>query len=239
MLGLTYTSTQYIAAYVKDRSRCRHLRILLLNANNLECEGIADLVTAIATGNWGLMELELYSNTSDQAAYTEVAKILKQLLLRNQILRRAVAKEATGLLRPARGLLLPPHDPPTCPCPSSPLPTEPHIPQLPTEIYLHILSFLAPTLSPSQHISIFSHASSYGTLPPLFPKLFPLDSGCVPDPTNSPLGLAGGKRLPLAGRNTQGCMDGCMKGIVCQREVLREQWLTAVGCDVYEPVPVP
>lgn len=238
MLGLTYTSTQYITAYVKDRSRCRHLRRLLLNANNLESEGITDIVAAIETGNWGLKEIEMFSNTSDQAAYAEQAKKLKKLLIRNQTFRRAVEKEALGLLLPARGLLMPPHVSETLTChSSSSLPEPRRSAQLPTEICLHILSFLAPALSPSQRISVFSYASSYTTLPPLLPKLFPLDrgGGCVPDPTNSPLGLVGMDVSESAGKHGSGCMEGCMKGIVCVREVQRTRWLETVGCDIYEP----
>ena len=192
----------------------------MLNANNLGSEGLADLVTAIGRGNWSLAELEIFSNTTYEVSSAEQTENLKKLLQRNQHYRRIVEKEALGLIRLSRALLLPPHDPPA----------NPH---LPTEIYLHILSFLAPALSPAQQINVFAYASSYATLPALLPPLFPLQSGCVPDPSNSSFDMIGG-RSPPAGRQSSGCMDGCVKGIVCQREVQRERWLTSVACDVYE-----
>ncbi|KAF7986275.1 hypothetical protein HWV62_35200 [Athelia sp. TMB] len=221
-LGLTYACIPHLVAYLKDRLRSRRLRVLMLNANNLGSEGLADLVTAIGTGNWSLAELEIFSNTTHEVSSAEQTQNLKQLLQRNRHYRRMVEKEALGLIRPSRALLLPPHDPPSNP-------------YLPTEIYLHILSFLAPALSPAQQLNVFSYASSYTTLPALLPPLFPLQTACVPDPSNSSFDMLGGPgRSPPAGRHSSGCMDGCVKGIVCQREVRREHWLTAVACDVYE-----
>lgn len=59
----------------------------------------------------------------------------------------------------------------------------------------------------------------------------------MPDPTNSPLGSVGLDIIGGARGKQGGCMEGCIKGIVCVREEQRIQWLTTVECDVYEPVP--
>ncbi|KAI1783310.1 hypothetical protein LXA43DRAFT_931483 [Ganoderma leucocontextum] len=121
--------------------------------------------------------------------------------------------------------------------------------QLPTELQLYTLSFLAPILSNAQRIRIFTYASDPSTLPPLLPCLTS-GGGCIPDPANlqfsiedtmpsqSPLGMGPGGGVQLrkrVGGPASGCAGGkCMGGVLCRREAERAQWLASVRCTAFE-----
>ncbi len=210
-------------------------------------------------------------------SWTGLQRKLKYHLAQHTRLKRAVASEALLLLKYARIMLrntrpgptstnractdcdctptavsLPP-SPPLLPTEVSPAPTPGPLSfsALPTELQLHILSALAPTLSSAQRVRVLSYASDSRTLPSLrlcLPRT-PLTrgSGCVADPgalmyasvaVQGLSGRAGKKVGSLQRRETHACADGsCMRSssIVCQRETAREEWLALVGCDRYDP----
>ena len=121
--------------------------------------------------------------------------------------------------------------------------------QLPTELQLYSLSFLAPILSNAQRIRVFTFASDPSTLPPLLPSLTG-GGGCIPNPANlqfsiedavpsqSPLGIGPGGGVQLrkrGGGSASGCASGkCMGGVLCRREAERAQWLVSVRCTAFE-----
>lgn len=126
-----------------------------------------------------------------------------------------------------------------------PEPSAPRFPfaRLPTELQLHILSFLAPILSSAQRIRIYTYASTSTTLPSLLPCL--TSRSCIPDPTSPQFGefnLGGGmtmrKRSACASGASSGCADGkCMgagNSVLCRREEERAKWLAAVRCNAFE-----
>ncbi|OCH86714.1 RNI-like protein [Obba rivulosa] len=124
-------------------------------------------------------------------------------------------------------------------------PSKPPFPfmRLPTELQLHILSFLAPILSSAQRIRIYTYASTPTTLPSLLPCL--TSRSCIPDPTSPQFGefnLGGGmtmrKRSGCGSSASSGCADGkCMgagNSVKCRREEERAKWLAAVRCNAFE-----
>lgn len=195
---------------------------------------MTDIVRVLKDRNLGLQKVELYSNQVGELGQADEWKQeLKSLLLRNQYLKTQKEKEALVLLVAARATLLPSkfqRDPQTHP------PSRPHIRSgsvsLPTELYLYILSFLAPNLSSSQRIRIYTYASTFDTLPPLLPRLSSRN-----DIIRYPPGPPRSDAFIRSNLNKAGCLDGCIRGVVCQREVKRERWLKVVGCDTYEHDP--
>lgn len=207
---------------------------LFLNGNSFGLSGVADLIRTLKNSNLGLQKVELYSNLVGEPGQAEAWKKnleeLTRLLTRNQCLKILKEEEALLLLVAARATLLPSKfQRDTHPHPPSLSHTRPGSLPLPTELQLHILSFLAPNLSSTQRIRIYTYASTSDTLPRLLPHLsFSDDSGCPPDPPNSGAFIRSRKG---------GCLDGCIGGVVCQREEKRERWLKVVGCDIYEREP--
>ncbi|KAI0641324.1 RNI-like protein [Trametes meyenii] len=119
--------------------------------------------------------------------------------------------------------------------------------RLPTELQLHILSFLAPILSNGQRYRIFEYASSPATLPTLLPCL--TNGGCIPDPASPQFTMggpaAGGFGLSpgltfrkRGGGSISACANGrCMgagNSVLCRREHERSQWLASIGCTAFE-----
>ncbi|KJA16063.1 hypothetical protein HYPSUDRAFT_58460 [Hypholoma sublateritium FD-334 SS-4] len=207
-------------------------------------------------------------------SWTGLQTKLKYHLAQHTCLKHAAASEARQLLKYARIMLrnARPAPAPTrevcadCECTAaaaSPSPltsaegSQAHTPvassfsALPTELQLHILSALAPTLSSAQHLRVIAYASDTRTLPALrlCLPLAPLSrgGGCVADPgalgyaATATRGLsdrAGKKVGSLRRRGTHACASGSCMGrgsVVCQRETARDEWLTRVGCDRYDP----
>ncbi|KAI0667288.1 RNI-like protein [Trametes maxima] len=133
--------------------------------------------------------------------------------------------------------------------PATPSPPNSYFPftRLPTELQLHVLSFLAPILSNGQRYRILTYASSPATLPALLPCL--TNGGCIPDPaspqftmggpTAGGFGLSPGLTLrKRGGGSVSACANGkCMgagNSVLCRREAERSQWLASVGCTAFE-----
>ena len=168
-------------------------------------------------------------------AFKSLFDRLTAALKRNTALQRETAKGAFALLRYGRAVLLNTDGPSRTLRPSS-------APRLPIELQLHILSFLAPTLSTQQILRIYHFAETSITLPRLSTPI--TDSGCIPDPSSlSPAGPAafGGFNLAAVQRASHsGCESGkCMGSgsLMCRREVERSKWLAQMGCHFYEPEP--
>lgn len=197
--------------------------------------------------------------------WSDKQKELDRLLTRNMHLKRATGREALSLLRYARAVLLRPSNDGTgtgasaCMAlvPSrSPMdsllsaiaapyvlsPPEPAFPfqRLPTELQLHTLSFLAPTLSSAQRIRIYTYAASPSTLPPLLPTLFSREN--VPDLSTMPLGGIGvgvgmllRKRVGVSSRAGFGALDGKDgEGAASRKDEERARWLTLMRCNAFE-----
>lgn len=204
-------------------------------------------------------EIEASANPE---AWKGIEKVLRGTLARNVHLKRVVEKEASSLLKYSRALLLrPAHIPALRPHPTpvpspeltaspspSPSPASecmfPFL-ELPTELQLYILSFVAPTLSSAQRIRIYTYASSPSTLPHLLPSLpssgATTTSGCIPDPSTLPFGFGAPKVWGTTGgpgSGGGGCVNGKCLGagnsLLCHREEERHKWLTVVGCCAFE-----
>ncbi|PFH48041.1 hypothetical protein AMATHDRAFT_76922 [Amanita thiersii Skay4041] len=147
-----------------------------------------------------LLEGELLDeNSSDEEPYptgsTDVwykcHQAIQRVVTRNQQLKQETEKQALQLLRYARTVLLhSPAIPASSVDPPGETRTKHHLKigslngvgnasnvsgfsfrELPIEIQLHVLSFLAPILSSAQRISICTYAAMPSTLPPLLPRL--------------------------------------------------------------------
>ncbi|KAJ7729227.1 hypothetical protein DFH07DRAFT_1066225 [Mycena maculata] len=173
---------------------------------------------------------------------------IRRVLLRNAHLKRETEREALQLLRYARPLLLSSAGASarcadfSCSAPPSSVVLA-HSPvsgggfpfrALPTELQLHIMSFLAPTLSPAQRIRIYTYASSHATLPRAGLFLPGRGGGggggslCVLDPASMSFGA-------VLGGCAGGKCAGALNSVVCHKEQQRAEWLTAVGCSAYDP----
>lgn len=169
MTGLQPDSGTHIATYLRS-SRCR-LRRLSINGNELGYDSLQLIVSAYKH-NFTISTLDMHANLTDaDSTMTEVLKSLtaqrEKLQDRNQMLRQLVREESLCLLRHARLVLCRREKNLDVSASHASL----HARSLPTEILLHILSFLAPTLSAAQRIRIYAYASDSTTLPPLLPNL--------------------------------------------------------------------
>ncbi|KZT07047.1 RNI-like protein [Laetiporus sulphureus 93-53] len=184
-------------------------------------------------------------------------KELGRLLHRNRQLKEATEREAFALLRHARAVLLRskynassmalvPRPAPNESILSSigvPIvltqPAPPPFPftRLPIELQLHILSFLAPTLSTAQHIRICTFAASPGTLPPLLPNLSPRDYSF--GSSISALGFGAGVGMMPRKRAGASVGPGSISGKVAspgdhRRAEERAKWLIRMRCNAFE-----
>jgi len=184
----------------------------------------------------------------------EAQKELDRLLLRNLHLKRTTEREALVLLKYARTVLLRPKSDGSSTSlalvPSSMdslfssilsssvdhAPTFPFT-RLPTELQLHVLSFLAPTLSTAQRIRIYTYAASPATLPPLLPSL---SSRVLPNPSMMPFGGVGMGVGMMLRKRTNASASGKAAGdrdiinFRWRRDEERSRWLAFVRCNAFE-----
>ena len=147
--------------------------------------------------------------------------MIKQILARNDLLQKRLHTDALMLLVYSRRLLMCPvrrnasraqtpvklartlSDPMERPGGSADVSSGSSVPSslsstvfrfhaLPIEIQQHVLSHLAPILSPSQRIRIFEYAATPATLKPLLqlPGSNSVHAGCIPDPATLPFSSA-------------------------------------------------
>ncbi|KAI5123236.1 hypothetical protein M0805_001325 [Coniferiporia weirii] len=232
-LGLTQAAAPVLVSYLTS-PRSRTLETLKCNGNSLGRHAVRAVVAALRKSNFTLQKLEVYANLleflnlgdgdadtdadnvgasdSSLVPWETVEQDLKNLLLRNEMLRQRTHEEALLLLSYSRMLLLDPprrsHDPsqetsdPRTSSKSTFSASAFPFRALPTELQHHVLSFLAPTLSTAQRVRVFSFASSPATLRPLLPRLgsganadvsgaVGAHAGCIPDPASLPFGMGG------------------------------------------------
>ncbi len=228
MTGLSFASAPSIVAYLTS-PRC-NLKVLRLSANKLGYRGMRHILYAMEH-NYSLVTLELHGNLMEEGDLEEdnpsglLSKWRVLIQKRNAHFQMVVEIEALSLLRHSRILLLGHEKLETVP---SPL-------HLPMELQLHVLSFLAPSLSESQRLRVFNYASSTSTLPPLLPPL--IGSECLRDPAALPMFPGGLVGTPAVGACESGKCMGSGNSVICRRETARSEWLMAVGCHVYIPEP--
>jgi hypothetical protein len=242
--GLTARAAPHIAEYISS-PRCK-LRALRCNGNELRLTGVTEIVSAMERGNWHLEEVELYSNGLETGAepgssqWQRLDRALRNLLIRNAHLRQSTERDALALLRYSRAALLRPardarddDDAAAAPAtvPARPPPPPPHpFTTLPPELQLHILSFIAPALSPAQRLRIYAFAATSATLPLIrAPSTVPPQHAKGPDSQNY-LSRPGADASvvhspPLSVPTSR----------LCYCEEQRERWLAALGCDGYDP----
>ncbi|KAI0338859.1 hypothetical protein BDW22DRAFT_652496 [Trametopsis cervina] len=244
-LSLTAPSAVPLAAFLTS-PHC-HLRTLTLNGNALGTRGARALHAALRL-NYSLTQFEMFAgggegdeDDEEQASHAlSLADALAErraILTRNQILQQQVTSDALTLLRHARAALLP-----FSPSSLSSMGATVAL-RLPTELVLHVLSFLAPSLSPAQCLRVCTYAADRTTLPPLLPRLS--SHRCVPDPSAFPppaitvantKGRAGRKNGVGSGG---GCSDECCMGaahhLSCRRATERAEWLRDMQCETLDP----
>ena len=217
MVGLTPLSVPYLTAYISS-TRCR-LYELSLSGNSLGADGVNKIVGAMED-NFSLDDVQLYSNLgSGETNPTIDSTHLCKLRIRNRSWQQMTQKEALEVLVASRTLLLSPKSKERETTQAS------TIQALPTEIKLHILSFISSFLSSSQLLRIFVFASTPDTLPPLLPRLDPIkvDSSWTVGPA-FPL-ISATKSTGPSGT------EGCITRIMCP---MRGVWLKQVGCNLFE-----
>jgi len=135
------------------------------------------------------------SPSDDEPTWDSLQIQLDNILLRNRHLKDGTGRQALALLLCARSVLLrSPKNPTSTNACSEPVLSQSrsshedqcrqldlpsHSPQettfpftsLPTELQLHVLSFIAPTLSAGQRLRVFRYCSNPSTLPLLLPRL--------------------------------------------------------------------
>ncbi|KAG2008332.1 hypothetical protein CC2G_013773 [Coprinopsis cinerea AmutBmut pab1-1] len=269
-IGLTPRSVPHLSGFIRSPDRCRlttlkcngnalglkgvqslvraveqrnhSLTIIEFHANDLPSDPASEAVEYESDNE---EEEETPQQTSFDAWKT-LQERLKATATRNSLLKNESERQALRLLRYARTLLL--HrklDSPEDEAPRSPSLDRSKrdifpFTSLPIELQLHILSLLAPSLSPAQRHRIFRYAASPSTLPPLLPRLTRAGStdGCLPDPGNVTFGVVNkvwaleGGSVPLC--DTGECM-GTKNTVSCHVEKNRSKWLYEMGCNVYEP----
>ncbi|KAJ7594342.1 hypothetical protein C8J56DRAFT_434718 [Mycena floridula] len=220
-LNLTPKSAEYIAQYVSS-SRCR-LHTLKCNGNFLGLPGVNSIVQAVEKANYALKSIELHSNNladdpnGSGSDWKETQARIALCIARNRHIEKQIQTEAFILLKYSRALL---HASDKGQTDSTRTGSYFPFALLPIELQQEILSFLAPMLSPSQRISIFTYASSSETLPRL---IWPFRRDkCVADPLS--LGFVNAS-------STTGCGGGICLGsrnsLVCH---LDQHWLESMGC---------
>ena len=215
MIGLTPLSVPYLTAYISS-TRCR-LHELSLSGNSLGADGVNKILGAMED-NFSLEDVHLYSNlASGETNPTVDSTQLCRLRMRNRSWQQMTHKEALEVLVASRILLLSPKSKERETTQAS------TIQALPTEIKLHILSFLSSFLTSSQLLRIFVFASTPDTLPPLLPRLDPIRVG------SSWMGPA----FPLisATKLTGPSGTRCVEGSITR---MRRVWLKQVGCYLFE-----
>ncbi|KAG2139443.1 hypothetical protein BD769DRAFT_199076 [Suillus cothurnatus] len=237
------------------------LHTLKCSGNNLGIKGVWEIIHAIETGNWSLMNVEVYANqlagteipndnspiqqsgrppsSETEVSWKEAERALHKVLhRRNAYWKRQVETEALNLLKYSRTVILRSKaslsfadQRPMNNLASESFPFH----NLPMELRLHILAVLTPSLSGAQRTRIYEYAADSSTLPPLLPRLQrDIGHGCIADPSRA-LGASVGFTLHSSGGCAEGKCMGSGNSLMCRREAERTKFLEVVGCRAYEP----
>ena len=258
--GLSSRSAPVIISYLIS-PRSSALERLTCNWNSLGLRSIRSIVSALRRSNFTLLKLEVNANQlksnsfrntnateeeeeeEEEKPYKVATKLedeLKKVLLRNEMLRSKVHKDALFLLPRARLLLLSsarhlqalelsnePNENPFAYYDrnSSIFPFF----ALPAEIQHEILMYFSPTLSSAQCFRIFKFASSPSTLIPRSPILRS-GKGCIPDPSCVPFRFQEGGPDPCKNGQCMG-LSGSIRCHMIEEQML---WLKEIGCTHFE-----
>ncbi|KAG2069098.1 RNI-like protein [Suillus decipiens] len=260
-MGLTARCASALAKWISSghTGGAYSLHTLKCNGNNLGIKGVWEVIHAIETGNWSLMNVEMYANqpagiendsspiqqsghlpsSEMEVSWKDAEHALRRVLhRRNAYWKRQVELEALSLLKYSRTLILrskaslsSADEHPISDLTSKSFPFH----NLPMELRLHILAVLAPSLSCAQRTRIYDYAADLSTLPQLLPRLRrDIGRGCVADPSRA-LGASVGFTLYSSGGCAEGKCMGTGNSLVCRRDAERAKFLEAVGCRAYEP----
>lgn len=225
-VGITRESGPTLINYLSS-PRCHALETFKCNGTRLGLQTVNKLAQSLKKFNFTVQKLELFayhpleddSEGGEQSAeevrakWEAIVQICKQVLVRNDLLKKRAHSDALNLLAYSRPLLMTTSkrnrskvqttvtaprtlSEPAFTSEESALATpSTSIPKsvtsfraLPIEIQQHILSLLAPSLSSSQRINVFDYASTPSTLKPLLqlPGAKSAHAGCIPDPATLP-----------------------------------------------------
>ncbi|KAG2361856.1 hypothetical protein BDR07DRAFT_1609892 [Suillus spraguei] len=262
-MGITARCASALAKWISSghTGGAYSLHTLKCNGNNLGIKGVCEVIHAIETGNWSLMNVEVYANQiagidfpNDnspiqqsgplpsyelQESWKDAEHALRRVLhRRNAYWRRQVELEALSLLKYSRTLILrskaslsSANEHPMSDLTSKSFPFY----NLPMELRLYILAVLTPSLSCAQRTRIYDYAADFSSLPQLLPRLRrDIGHGCVADPSRA-LGASVGFTLYSSGGCAEGKCMGTGNSLVCRRDAERTKFLEAVGCRAYEP----
>ncbi|KAF8591276.1 RNI-like protein [Ramaria rubella] len=217
------------------------MRTVKLNGNPLGLSSVSRIIRALERANWSIGWVEMHACCLQDGilegndGWKKCEEQLRiKVLERNRYLGKKTAEDALILLPYARPTLLAYGRP----CSGS-------RPRLPPELAIHILSFLAPSLSPAQHLRVCSYAASPDTLPVAgltFPSLQP-SLLSIPSPWSTSWSRFAPRHTCMGdapGTASPGAFlcPACarMRRIMSPvRDEERKAWLKKVGCDRFEP----
>lgn len=234
--SLGQSATPALLSYLTS-PRSTGLHTLKLNGNPLGLASVTRIVQGLERANWSLAWVEMHACSLDgPVGANGWSKCEQQLrfnvLDRNRFLRKKAVEDALFLLPHARPALL-----------NVGRHTKGARARLPPELIIHILSFLAPTLSAAQHIRVCTYAASQGTLPSL-------ELTIPSSPSTSPTLPRFGTRISsgtivMSNDSGVGNLRVLTLGSPYPQMTLpvkyeeRKTWLQHVGCDRFEPDIIP
>ena len=214
--------------------RSAGLRNLKLNGNPLGLSSVLRIIQALERANWSILCVEMHACCLNGVLDGDIGwreceeQLRMKVLERNRFLGRKAAEDALLLLCHARPALLD--------CGRQVRGAQY---RLPPELVIHILSFLAPTLSASQHIRVCRYAASPSSLPGLEFTISSIPSSSFPPysaPQSSPRHLL---MMDASGRSTLSAASRLspIRMMDRARNEERNSWLRKVGCDRFDPDP--
>lgn len=246
-IALSQESVPVLCSFLSSFLHCGSLKVLRLNGNNIGLEGVTTILETLKRHNWWLEEFQVHANNLGEG-WLSLEGAAKNVLRRNEALRREIETDALQVLHHSRPLLLR----------STSVQVDKSHMRLPTELVLQILSYLSAYLSSNQLIRVSNYASDPQTLPPLvaslpsLSRLTPPSHDCVPDPTAlpdtpsdtgftpAPISAKSGPNGVLwhtveRGRSGVGGGCGsCKNSLVCHKEKERQRFLERVECARFE-----
>jgi hypothetical protein len=235
------SATPALLSYLTS-PRSAPLHTLKLNGNPLGLPSVTRIVHGLERANWSVGWVEMHACCLDRAiegdnGWKSCEEQLRiSVLDRNRFLRKKAAEDALSLLPHARPALLT---------------VERHAKgaraRLPPELIIHILSFLAPTLSAAQHVRVCMYAASPSTLPSLelsFPAS-PLSVLVLPSSWPSSDSQLSRRHIVMQNEPEMGGFRAPWMGspyahmTLSMKYEARKTWLQHVGCDRFEPVILP
>lgn len=227
------SATPALLSYLTS-SRSAGLYTLKLNGNPLGLSSVTRVIHALERANWSVCWVEMHAcclngvPEGDNGWRRCEEQLRMNVLERNRFLGKKTAEDALLLLSHARPALLPPGQQITG-----------ARSRLPTELIMHILSFLAPVLSASQHIRVCSYAATASSLPSLELSI-PSSCHSLFLSSSYPGSQSSTRHLLMIDASGKGTLSAASRPPSVQMTPLtkneeRKTWLQKVGCDRFEP----